>query len=49
MEKTVYAPSIFARKCRLRLANIIVFGKKRLHDRTCPSVEALYKTWKFVS
>ena len=40
----LYAPLVFARKCRLKLVNIIEFGKKGLYDRIGQWSEALYKT-----
>ena len=39
----VYAPSIFAKKCRYWI------WQKRLYDRIGQWVEALYKTWNVVS
>ena len=47
----VHAPAIFARKCRLRLVNILNLAKRlyRLYDRIGQWVEVLYKTCNVVS
>lgn len=45
----VYAPSIFAKKCGLRLVYTLNLAKKRLYERTSEWVEALYKTCNIVN
>ena len=44
----VYAPSIFAQNCRLKLVKILNLAKKILYDRIDQWVDALHKTCNFV-